>query len=96
MMNDIETPFLSDDVETPFLSEERDQICLKRNMQVCKYILFFFTVVLFILAVLEIYGVSNEFVGLMSKVSVIITLSVLIIFLVFFNVSKPPHLDLMK
>ena len=87
---------MMNDIETPFLSEERDQICLKRNMQVCKYILFFLTVVLFILTVLEIYGVSNEFVGLMSKVSVIITLSVLIIFLVFFNVSKPQHLDLMK
>lgn len=79
MMNDIETPFLPDNVNEYLI--ERDDIFVKRTLKVCEYMMYFFTFLLLILTVLEFYGISKGLVGIMTKISVLSTLIVLMIFI---------------
>jgi len=84
MMNDIETPFLSDNINEYVI--ERDDTFVKRTIKVCEYMMYFFTFLLLILTVLELYGVSNGVFVIISKITVLSTLIVLLIFILLINV----------
>jgi len=84
MMNDIETPFLPDNVNEYLI--ERDDTFVKRTIKVCEYMMYFFTFLLLILTVLELYGVSNGVFVIISKITVLSTLIVLLIFILLINV----------
>jgi len=83
-MNDIETPFLSDNINEYVI--ERDDTFVKRTIKVCEYMMYFFTFLLLILTVLELYGVSNGVFVIISKITVLSTLIVLLIFILLINV----------